>query len=178
MFNEEQIKSFQNIKAPAGLRERVVHATLESKKSSFFSYKKALLSFAPVAACLILCVSLFSFNGKNHNTPLTLFAEGQSISSEEMFLSPMTEPAVSLVRTASLEPRTYSLELSSKQDMEVLSGDGSYTCPDKTHVNWNISVPMEDTIYSMEISRGKDIYLVHLSYHAATDTFSIYYETK
>ena len=178
MFNEEQINSFQNIKAPAGLRERVVHAVAVSEKPSFFSYKRALLSFAPVAACLILCVSLFSFYGNNQNTPLTLFAEGQSISSEELFLSPMTAPAASLVRTASLEPRTYSLELSSKQDMEVLSGDGSYTCPDKTHVNWNISIPVEDTIYSLEISRGKDTYLIHLSYHAATDTFSIYYETK
>jgi len=178
MFNEAQIKSFQEIKAPDGLRERVVHATLKSKKASFFSYKKAWLSFAPVAACLILCVSLFSFYGNNQNTPLTLFAEGQSLSSNELFLTPDTASATSMVRTASLEPRTYSLELSSKQDMEVLSGDGSYTCPDKTHVNWNISVPMEDTIYSMEISRGKDTYLVHLSYHAATDTFSIYYETK
>lgn len=178
MFSEEQIKSFQNIKAPAGLRERVVHAATESKKSSYFSYKKAMLSFAPVAACLILCVSLISFYGKSQSTPLSLFAEGQSLSSNELFLSQGTAAAKSLVRTASLEPRTYSLELSSKQDMEVLSGDGYYTCPDKTHVNWNISVPMEDTIYSMEISRGKDIYLVHLSYHAATDTFSIYYETK
>ena len=177
MFSEQQIKSFQEIKAPVGLRDRVVNACNETKRTSVFSYKKVLLSFAPVAACLILCVSLFSIYGKQH-APLTLFAEGQSLSSEELFLAPDNPSSNSLIRTASMEPKMYSLELSSGQDMEVLSGDGSYNCPDKTHVNWNISVPTEDTIYTMKISRGKDIYLVHLTYHAATDTFSIYYETK
>ena len=177
MFSEEQIKSFQDIKAPAGLRERVVHAVADSSKPALFSYKKALLSFAPVAACLILCVSLSSFYGKQ-NAHLTLFTEGQTLSSTELLLPSRSETTTYLVRTASLEPRTYNLELSSDQSMEILTCDGSYSCLDETHVTWNVSVPTEDTIYQMEIRRGNTTYVVHLSYHAATDTFSISYETK
>ena len=177
MFSQEQKESFYQISAPDGLKERILNACEEANTGTAFSIRKRVLPLVPAVACLTLCLLLFAFQTRDNNT-LSLFVNGQDLSSDELILHPDTEPAVSVVRTFSVEPKQYTMELSANQDMEVVFGDGTYHSPDKTHVIWDVTIPFEDCNYTLQIRGGEKTYLIYLTYHAETGTFSIYYQTN
>jgi hypothetical protein len=119
MFDENQKKAYESIKAPDGLLERIVSSAEESKKDNVFVFRSRISRIAAAAACIV-CVAVaaftvFSQNGIEINVNGTEFDENVSIA-----LAQTDEPA--LARAFSPAEVSVSLDLDGGALLTVDSG--------------------------------------------------------
>ena len=174
MFNQTQIESYKSIGAPADLKAKVFEACRENKAASHGSYGKAAYRLAPVAACLVLCFSLFALTFRSDHQPFYLTMGGTALSSDETLLpSPIQENAVTLVRTISLEPSPYTITLQTSPDAQILSADGDAWLDEEGNLIWTVLIPQEDAVFVLTLQTGDETYLVPLTYHLQDGSISI-----
>ncbi len=170
MFNQTQIESYQNITAPADLRERVFQACQNPKAKRNKPRMRAVYQLAPLAACLILCFTLFL-----RSEPLTFYLMSGEImlDTHSIQLPQPVQETEALVRTISLEPTLYTVSLQTSPNVEILSADGDATMDKEGNLTWTVIVPEEDMVFTLTLQAGDDTYYVPLTYHSQDGSFSI-----
>ena len=179
MFDEKQIQSYKSIKAPADLRQKVMISCDNTEKVTKFPVRKTIYGLVPLAACMLLLVSVILFGNAK---PLILNVGTTTLSNESVALPRVTEGVAENVayglRVASLEPEQYTVALTGSQEMEVINADGLAVLTEDGSVNWTVNVPMEDMVYKLTLlAEGKN-YEVILRYNAQSGNFSIQYEAE
>lgn len=174
MFNQTQIESYKSISAPADLKSKVFEACRENKATSYGSYRKAAYRLAPIAACLVLCFSLFSLTFRSDHQPFYLTMGEIALGSDETPLpSPVQESAVTLVRTISLEPSPYTITLQTSPKAQILSADGDTWLDEEGNLTWTVLIPQEDAVFELTLQSGDETYLVPLTYHLQDGSITI-----
>ena len=173
MFNQTQIESYQNIAAPAGLKERVFEACQNTHEKGTHLPMQTIYRLAPIAACLVLCLGLFSFAFQSERQAFYLTMGEITLDSSETELPPLVQEANAWVRTISLEPRTYTISLQTNPDAEILSADGDVLLDEEGNVTWTVPIPEMDTVFTLTLQAGDETYFVHLTYHLQNGSFSI-----
>lgn len=181
MFDEKQINSYNCITAPADLRQKVLTACENTTPVKTFPVRQTLYRVAPLAACLLLFVSVLALN---RSEPLMLQAGDTRLSTVSTQLSStaepasVAEPAAYGLRTCSPEPMQYTVTLTGNQSVEILSADGSASLDKDGNIIWTVIVPTQDMVYELFLLAGDDTYYVPLQYHAQDGSFSIRYEAQ
>ena len=181
MFDETQINSYNCITAPADLKQKVLTACETTTPVKMFPPRQTLYKVAPLAACLLLLVSVFVLN---QGEPLILQAGDLQLSNVSQPLSskldsaPVAEPASYGVRICSLEPEQYTVTLTGNQSMEILSADGSASFDEDGNIIWTVMVPTQDMVYELFLLAEDDTYYVPLRYNVQDGSFSIRYEAQ
>lgn len=175
MFDDKQIQSYKNITAPADLRQKVMTACENTGKVTKFPVRKTIYGLAPLAACMLMLISVLLFG---HTEPLVLSAGNTILSSESVALPYVAENVAYGLRVASLEPAKYTVALTGNQKLEVVSADGLAVLAEDGSVQWTVNVPNEDMVYKLTLlAEGKD-YVVILRYYAQSGNFSIQYDAE
>lgn len=171
MFEHAQVQSYNQIKAPAELKQRVLEACTKQETATIFSWQKATLRLAPIAACLLLLIGTFALNRKD---PLLIQVQDVPLTSEYRILS-ATEQAQAnpMVRTVSLEPATYTVTLSLNQAAEILSAQGEAILTESGNLEWTVTIPYEDTSFELSLQTEDETYDVSLQYLVNDGSFSI-----
>ena len=171
MFEHAQVQSYNQIKAPAELKQRVLEACAKQETATSFSWQKATLRLAPIAACLLLLIGAFALNRKD---PLLIQAQDAPLTSEYRMLS-ATEQAQAnpMVRTVSLEPATYTVTLSLNQTAKILSVQGEINMAEDGTLLWTVNIPCEDTVFELFLHSEDGTYYIPLQYHVNENSFSI-----
>lgn len=172
MFNQTQLESYQKITAPADLKERVLGACQNTKEIKNFPIRQTLYQLAPLAACLILCFTLFVPSIRS-GQPLVLKAGDTILDSYNTQLPPMSQEAASFVRTISLEPRQYTVSLQADTDIEIISADGQAIVDEAGNITWTLDIPDEDMVFELHLRSGDATYYVPLQYHTQDGSFFI-----
>lgn len=171
MFEHAQVQSYNQIKAPAELKQRVLEACAKQETATSFSWSKATMRLAPIAACLLLLIGAFALNCKD---PLLIQVQDAPLTSEYRILdAPVQAQANPLIRTISLEPATYTVALSLNQDAEILSAQGEATITEDGTLLWTVDVPYEDTLFELSLQTEEETYDVSLQYLVNNGSFSI-----
>lgn len=172
MFEHTQVQSYNQIKAPAELKQRVFDACAKQKQTVGFSWQKATLHLAPLAACLLLLIGVFALNQEDS---LIIQVENTPVTSEYMALPHVAQPNDNnaRVRTISLEPATYTVTLALNQNAEVLSAHGEVFITEDGTLEWTVAVPYEDTLFELFLQAEDGTYYVPLQYHVNEGSFSI-----
>ena len=172
MFEHAQVQSYNQIKAPVELKQRVFDACTKQEKVTTFSWQKATLRLAPLAACLLLLISVFALNQKDS---LVIQVENTPVTTEYMALAPVTQPSDSnaLVRTVSLEYNTYTVRLTLDQQVEAFSATGEISIAEDGTLEWTVAVPYEDTLFELFLQTEDESYYVPLQYLVNEGSFSI-----
>ena len=173
MFNKSQITSYQNITAPADLKERVLIACKNTKEVNAFVPSKTILRLTPLVACLVLCFTLFFPSFQSDNQPFYLKAGETEISFYSVQLPPPVQESTPMVRTISLEPASYTVHLQTSPNVRIVSADGDAVIDEVGNLTWSILVPMDDAIFTLTLQAGGDTYSVPLTYHSQDGNFSI-----
>ena len=171
MFEHAQVQSYNQIKAPAELKQRVLEACAKQETSTSFSWSKATMRLAPIAACLLLLIGAFALNRKD---PLLIQVQDVPLTSEYRMLS-ATEQAQAnpMVRTVSLEPATYTVTLSLNQTAKILSIQGEAILTESGNLEWTVNIPYEDTSFELSLQTEDETYDVSLQYLVNDGSFSI-----
>lgn len=171
MFEHTQVQSYNQIKAPAELRQRVFDACAKQETPTVFSWQKATMRLAPLAACLLLLIGAFALNRRE---PLLIQVQDAPVTSEyRMLPDPESMEANPMIRTISLEPATYTVTLSLNQDAEILSAQGEATITEDGNLEWTVIVPYEDTLFELFLQTEDGTYYVPLQYLVNYGSFSI-----
>lgn len=172
MFEHAQVQSYNQIKAPAELKQRVFDACTNQDKVISFSWQKASLRLAPLAACLLLLMGVFVLNRKD---PLLIQVENVPVTSEYMVLSDVAHPSDSnsRARTISLEYNTYTVKLNLNQHVDAFSSKGNISIAEDGALEWTVAVPYEDTLFELFLYAEDETYYVPLQYHVNEGSFSI-----
>ena len=171
MFEHTQVQSYNQIKAPAELKQRVFDACAKQESSSVFSWQKATMRLAPLAACLLLLIGAFALN---RGEPLLIQVQDTPVTSEyRMLPGPESMGTNPMVRTISLEPATYTVTLSLNQSVEILSTQGEATITKDGILLWTVDIPYEDTLFELFLQTKDGTYYVPLKYHVNESSFSI-----
>lgn len=174
MFNHTQIESYKSIGAPADLKSKVFEACRENKATSYGSYSRVSYRLAPIAACLVLCFSLFSLTFRSDHPTFYLSMGEIALGSEETLLpSPVQENTVTLVRTISLEPSPYTITLQTSPEAQILSADGDTWLDEEGNLTWTVLIPEDDAVFELTLQAGDETYLVPLTYHLQDGSISI-----
>ncbi len=173
MFNQTEIESYQNITAPADLKERVFVACRNTKEVKAFVPQRAVLQLAPLAACLVLCFTLLLPSFPKENEPFYLMHGETNIDIDDMQLPPLPQDTNAMVRTISLEPTLYTVCLQTTPDADILSTDGDATLDESGNLTWTVMVPEDNTVFTLTLQAGDDTYDVSLTYHSQDGSFSI-----
>ncbi len=173
MFNQTQIESYQNIAAPAGLKTKVFETCQSTKEKNTHIPIQTLYRLAPIAACLVLCFSLFSFAFQGERQAFYLTMGEITLDSGTTTLPPPAQEATTWVRTISLEPTPYTLSLRTIPDVEILSADGDVLLDEEGNLTWTVLTPEADTVFGLTLQAGDEIYFVPLTYHMQDGSFSI-----
>ena len=165
MFSKEQISAYQNISAPSELRNKVLDVCSVQKRKI---PTKPLVSFAAMAACLILCIGLsLHYNAAEPK----IFCNGQQLEDSLLFydISPAsdmrTSPVFSIPFEFSLEKET---EISVSHGTLLLA-DGSHTqsatLVGEQTIWWEI--PREDEMPKCEmlLTEKRESTLICLTYN-------------
>ena len=175
MFNNEQIQSYHRITAPADLKQKVMNACEATTDNRTFPFRKAIYGFAPLAACVLLFLFLWT---PNNRQTLELTIEGTPLTADSMSLPYAAEPAVAMARSYSQTPAQYTVTLAGNQTMELLSADGFASFSENGDIVWTVEIPSEDMVFELFLLSGEDTYYIPLRYHVQDGSFSIHYETK
>ncbi len=172
MFEHTQVQSYNQIKAPAELKQRVFDACTKQETTSNFSWQKATLRLAPLAACLLLLMGAFVLNQKD---PLLIHVENVPVTSEYMVLSDVAQPSDSnaRARTISLEHNTYTVRLNLNQHVDAFSAKGNISIAEDGTLEWTVAIPYEDTLFELFLYVEDETYYVPLQYHVNEGSFSI-----
>lgn len=176
MFEHTQVQSYNQIKAPAELKQRVFDACAKQEAPAVFSWQKATMRLAPLAACLLLLIGAFALNRRE---PLLIQVQDTPVTSEyRMLPAPDNVGTNPMIRTVSLEPATYTVTLSLNQDAEILSAPGEATITEDGNLLWTVDIPCEDTLFELFLQTEDGTYYVPLQYHVKISSFSIRCEQK
>lgn len=171
MFEHAQVQSYNQIKAPAELKQRVFDACAKQEAPAVFSWQKATMRLVPLAACLLLLIGVLALN---RGEPLLIQVQDAPVTSEyRMLPAPESMEANPMVRTISLEPATYTVILSLNQDAEILSAQGKAVITEDGSLEWTVNVPYEDTLFELFLQTKDGTYYVPLKYHVNESSFSI-----
>ncbi len=172
MFEHTQVQSYNQIKAPDELKQRVLEACTKQEKTANFSWQKATLRLAPLAACLFLLIGVMALNQKDS---LVIQVENTPVTSEYMALSPVAQPVDNnaKVRTVSLKPNTYTVRLTLNQQVEAFSAKGEISIAEDGALEWTVEVPYEDTLFELFLQAEGGTYYVSLQYLVKISSFSI-----
>lgn len=171
MFDSTQVQSYNQIKAPAELKQRVMEACENREAVKVFSWQKATVRLAPLAACLLLFIGVLTLN---HTEPLQIQVENAPVTEEYRTLScPDHTGNNSLIRTISLAPTTYTVTISLNQPVEIISAQGNATIMEDGSIEWTVTVPYEDTLFELFLQSEDGTYYVPLQYHVNNGSFSI-----
>lgn len=172
MFEHTQVQSYNQIKAPAELRSRVLVACAKQEKVANFSWQKVTLRMVPLATCLFLLIGVFALNQKDS---LVIQVENTPVTSEYMTLTPVAQPSDNnaRIRTISLEPATYTVALTPNQSVEIISTQENVSVTQNGTLEWTVAVPYEDTLFELFLQAEDGTYYVPLQYHVNEGSFSI-----
>ena len=171
MFEHAQVQSYNQIKAPVELKQKVFEACSNQETATSFSWQKATARLAPIAACLLLLMGAFALNRKD---PLLIKVQDAPITSEYRMLdAPVQAQANPMIRTVSLAPASYTVTLSLNQDAEILSAQGEATMDEDGTLLWKVDVPNEDTLFELSLQTEDETYDVSLQYLVNDGSFSI-----
>ncbi len=171
MFEHTQVQSYNQIKAPAELKQRVFDACAKQETPAAFSWQKATMRLAPLAACLLLLIGAFALN---RGEPLLIQVQDAPLTTEyRMLPAPESAETNPMIRTVSLEPATYTVTLSLNQNVEVISAQGEATITEDGNLEWTVDVPYEDTLFELFLQTEDGIYYVPLQYLVNYGSFSI-----
>lgn len=173
MFNQTQIESYKNIAAPADLRERVFEACMDTKEKNSHIPVKTIYRLVPMAACLVLCFSLFSFAFQGERQAFYLNMGEITLDSATTELPPLAQEATAWVRTISLEPSPYTIALKTNPDVEILSADGDAWLDKDGNLTWTVLIPENDAVFELTLQAGGETYLVPLTYHLQDGSITI-----
>ncbi len=175
MFDDKQIQSYKSITASADLRQKVMTACEGTGKVTQFPVRKTIYGLSTLAACMLLVVSVLLFGNAD---PLMLSAGGTTLSSEGVALPYVAENMAYGLRTVSLEPAQYTVELTANQELEIREADGLAVLTEEGSIQWTVNVPNEDMVYELILLADGDMYEVFLRYNMQNGSFSIRYEAK
>ena len=178
MFNRTQIESYQNITAPAGLKERIFVACQNTKDVKTWVSPRTIYRLAPLAACLVLCFTLFLPAFRSESQPFYLMSGETKVDFYSVQLPPLAQETATLVRTISMEPTLYTVHLQTIPDAEILSADGETTLDENGNLTWTIQVPEDDAVFTLTLQAGDTIYYVPLTYHVQDGSFSVCCQEK
>lgn len=172
MFEHTQVQSYNQIKAPAELKQKVLEACTNQEKTVSFSWQKATMRLAPLAACMFLLIGVITQNKKDS---FVIQVENTPVTSEYMTLTPVAQPSDNnaRIRTISLEPVTYTVALTLNKSVEVLSPQENITVTPDGTLEWTVIVPYEDTLFELFLQSEDRTYYVPLQYHVNEGSFSI-----
>jgi len=172
MFEHTQVQSYNQIKAPVELKQKVLEACTKQETKVSFSWQKATLRLVPLAACLLLFIGVFALNPKE---PLLIQVDDVPVTSEYMALSYGLQPSDNnaRIRPVSLEPATYTVTLSLNQSVEVISTQEKVAVTPDGTLEWTVAVPYEDTLFELFLQAEDGTYYVPLQYHVNEGSFSI-----
>ena len=172
MFEHTQVQSYNQIKAPTELKQRVFDACAKQETPTVFSWQKATMRLAPLAACLLLLIGAFALNQKE---ALLIQVENVPVSSEYMMLSYVDQSRDNnaKIRTISLEHHTYTVKLTLNQHVEAFSASGDIFITEDGILEWTVTVPYEDTLFELFLQAEDGTYYVPLQYHVNESSFSI-----
>lgn len=172
MFEHTQVQSYNQIKAPAELKQRVFDACAKQEKVVSFSWQKASLRLAPLAACMFLLIGIFALNQKDS---FVIQVEDTPVTTEYMALTPIVQPSDNnaKIRTVSLEHNTYTVQLTPNQKVEAFSANGEVYITEDGTLEWTVVVPYEDTLFELFLYAEDETYYVPLQYHVNEGSFSI-----
>lgn len=171
MFEHAQVQSYNQIKAPAELKQRVFDACAKQETSSGFSRQKTTLRLAPLAACLLLLIGTWFLN--NEDTLLIQVQDTPVTSEYRMLPAPESVGTNSMIRTISLEPATYTTALSLNRSVKILSVQGEINMTEDGTLLWTVNIPCEDTIFELFLHSEDGTYYIPLQYHVNENSFSI-----
>lgn len=171
MFEHAQAQSYNKIKAPAELKQRVFDACSKQETPAVFSWQKVTLRLAPIVACLLLLIGAFALNRED---PLLIQVQDAPLTSEYRMLSAPEHVGTNvMIRTISLEPATYTVTLSLNQAVEILSTQGSVLLTEDGNLEWMVDIPYEDTLFELFLQTEDETYDVSLQYLVNNGSFSI-----
>ena len=172
MFDSTQVQSYNQIKAPAELRQRVMTACENQETSKAFSWQRATVSLAPIAACLLLLIGVLAYRQKD---PLVLQIGNIPITSEYVTLTELAHPnnGSARARTVSLVHKTCTLSFTLNQQVQAHSVNGSVSVTEDGTLEWTVIVPDDDTLYELFLQTEEGTYYVPLQYHADNGSFTI-----
>lgn len=172
MFEHTQVQSYNQIKAPAELKQKVLEACVKQEKAISFSWQKATMRLAPLAACMFLLIGAFVLNQKD---TLVIQIENTPVTTEYMALPSVAQPIDNhaKVRTVSLEHNTYTVRLTPNQQVDATSANGEVHITADGTLEWTVIVPYEDTLFELFLQSEDGTYYVPLQYHVNEGSFSI-----
>lgn len=171
MFEHAQVQSYNQIKAPAELKQRVFDACAKQDAPTGFSWQKATMRLAPLAACLLLLICAWTLNRPE---PLLIRVHDAPVTSEYRMLPALENAGINpMVRTISMKPDGYTVTLSLNQDVKILSAQGEATITEDGSLLWTVNIPYEDTLFELFLQTEDGTYYIPLKYHANQSSFSI-----
>lgn len=171
MFEHAQVQSYNQIKAPDVLKQRVFDACAKQETPAVFSWQKATMRLAPLVACLLLLIGVYALN---RGEPLLIQVQDATLTTEyRMLPAPESTETNPMIRTISLEPATYTVTLSLNQNVEIISAQGEATITEDGNLKWTVNVPYEDTLFELFLQAEDGIYYVPLQYLVNYGSFSI-----
>ena len=151
MFNQTQIESYQNITAPADLKEKIFVACQNTKDVKTLFPPRTIYRLAPLAACLVLCFTLFLPAFRSESQPFYLMSGETKVDFYSLQLPPLPQESATLVRTISMEPRLYTVNLQTVPSAEILSADGETTLDENGNLTWTVQVPEDDAVFTLTL---------------------------
>lgn len=173
MFNNTQIESYQNITAPADLKKRVLVACQSTKEVKAFAPAKNMYHLATLAACLVLCFTLFLPSFQKEREAFYLLCGEKTVDAYNMQLPPLPQDTNAMVRTISMEPTLYTICLQTTPDVDIVCADGDATLDESGNLAWTVMVPEDNAVFTLTLQAGDDTYEVSLTYHSQDGSFSI-----
>lgn len=171
MFEHTQVQSYNQIKAPAELKQRVLEACAKQETATSFSWQKATLRLAPIAACLLLLIGAWTLSRPE---PLLIRVHDAPVTSEYRMLPTLENAGINpMVRTISTKPAVYTVTLSLNQDVKILSAQGEATITEDGSLLWTVNIPYEDTSFELSLQTEDETYDVSLQYLVNDGSFSI-----
>ena len=183
MFNKEQMNAYNNIKAPAELRYKV----LETDKREKTGYSKNIIKIASIAACMIITLCIISaYNIFNSSTKITI--DGTSPVKDNIVLQGAN--SVSLASARNIKIITVPINIDTNkntiisvscgtivvndaQSGEMLMTDSEYSISKDTSLLWQIPETELAQNNTITVEAKNKTYILSLVYDKATDTRTI-----
>jgi len=129
MFSKTEITAYQNITAPAALREKILAAAQKEETTHTVSRRKNIRTFSALAACLLLTISLASYAALGFGAP-GIKVDNKRLSASGMPLPSENSVAVASARSFSTTVIPLKIDTSGVSDIIVTDGEVHLFDPD------------------------------------------------
>ncbi len=171
MFEENQIKAWRSVTAPADLRERVIEAAAGNTKKAVFSVRK----YAALAACaaIVICVSVFGYSQSAFKVEST---QPVSVDMDDALSIARLAPQP-IVKDFELDARQRTTASVSSGSLTLFSEDGELLCSGssvaakgKVLLRWAVDDLSED--HTLRLESGLKRKTVTLAYDPASEEWT------